>query len=286
MMTRLWKVGSVFLITALLLSGCSGGDEQLKNEGDKGIKVDTQESTTIRAVYLKNDFGNDLFVDLENDSPFTAVIPDDIVDENDESLTEDELNSGDVFLVYGDGIMLESYPGQYPGVTKMARQERVNQEYIDKYQELFEQICPEPDRTQVPDLSVSYRQPDAMVTAMVSRGGYQWKVEKQGNEAEETIADSSHILEWGEELTEVTMTENAEFTLIFSYEPESVEVKRWTEEERREPGTSDPFPEGESVKVTKGEEGFSFDGESGNVYQIVGKWEEGEVEFGFFTTKR
>ena len=34
-------------------------------------------------------------------------------------ISDDVLENGDKVKIYGDGIMLESFPGQYPGVTKI-----------------------------------------------------------------------------------------------------------------------------------------------------------------------
>ena len=47
--------------------------------------------------------------------------------------------------IYGDGIMLESFPGQYPGVTKIQRTGRASleetQEYEDKVNELMKPVA-------------------------------------------------------------------------------------------------------------------------------------------------
>ena len=46
-------------------------------------------------------------------------MPDTILDENGKQITWQELKRGNLLDIYGDGIMLESYPGQYPGVTRI-----------------------------------------------------------------------------------------------------------------------------------------------------------------------
>ena len=77
---------------------------------------------TMQAVYLKKEDGNNIFVELENDMPFTGKIPqEELYDENGEKITEQDLNSGDVVNIYGNGIMAESYPAQYHGITKIER---------------------------------------------------------------------------------------------------------------------------------------------------------------------
>ena len=53
--------------------------------------------------------------------------------------------NGDKVKIYGDGIMLESFPGQYPGVTKIQRTGRASleetQEYEDKVNELMKPVA-------------------------------------------------------------------------------------------------------------------------------------------------
>ena len=60
---------------------------------------------------------------------------DKLTDENGKKLTEEDMTDGDVYLIYGDSIMLESFPGQYPGITKMVRKEQGNQEKADQYRQ-------------------------------------------------------------------------------------------------------------------------------------------------------
>ncbi len=294
-----WKTGIVVILSAFLLTGCADDKEsQKQNDAQQDVNKENAQQTensgtvvnpeeeVLTAVLLLSNTGEELFVDIENDNPFFGTIPDDILDENGDVIPADKMNSGDVYLVYGNQVMTRSYPAQYPGIEKLVRQESANQEYIEKYQQLLEQFCPEPDTTQPPELSVDYRQPDALVTAAVNRGGYQWTVQKEDGESESVIADSAHVLDWGELLTEIQLMEETEMELVFTYNPQSVEVKRWPQKERRELRSLDVFSEGELVETQENEEGFAFYGEPGYVYQITGTWEEGTVEYGFCSISR
>lgn len=271
MQNKKWKICG-FLLTAALLAGCGG----------KAAENNTQEEA-LRTVFLKNEFGGKLFVELKNENPFSGTIPEEILDENGEKITEEELNSGDVLLVYGNQIMLESYPGQYPGISKLVREEKENQELKEKYQDMLNQFCPAPDTTQPPELSVDYRQPDAIITAGVAKGSYEWTKEPEDGQAETVHADSAHVLEWGEGLTDISLKEETDFRLLFGYAPQSVEVVCWPETEIRKEGASGEIPEGEAVTVEEGEEGFMFHGKPGYVYRVTGTWEEGTVEYGFLS---
>ena len=187
-----WKTGIVVILSAFLLTGCADDKEsQKQNDAQQDVNKENAQQTensgtvvnpeeeVLTAVLLLSNTGEELFVDIENDNPFFGTIPDDILDENGDVIPADKMNSGDVYLVYGNQVMTRSYPAQYPGIEKLVRQESANQEYIEKYQQLLEQFCPKPDTTQPPELSVDYRQPDALVTAAVNRGGYQWTVQKE-----------------------------------------------------------------------------------------------------------
>lgn len=50
-------------------------------------------------------------------------------------ISDDVLENGDKVKIYGDGIMLESFPGQYPGVTKIQRTGRASLEETQEYED-------------------------------------------------------------------------------------------------------------------------------------------------------
>lgn len=88
----------------------------------------------MKAVYLEDENGHSIFVELEDGLPFTGPIPQNkLYDENGKKISEKDLNNGDVVNIYGHGGMLESHPAKYPGIAKIEITERTNQEYIEKY---------------------------------------------------------------------------------------------------------------------------------------------------------
>ena len=97
----------------------------------------------MTAVNFNTDDNSWYIADLGTDTIFSGTIPDKLTDENGKMLTEEDMTDGDVYLIYGDSIMLESFPGQYPGITKMVRKEQGNQEKADQYrQELSSMLRP------------------------------------------------------------------------------------------------------------------------------------------------
>lgn len=261
------------------LAGC--GSE--KEESLKQAEENNQE-VPIKAVYLKNSYGEGIFVELDNETPFFGTLPEEIVEEDGSGIVLDDMRNGDVYEVHGNGIMLESYPGQYPGITKLVRIETENQEYAEKYKQYLEQFCPEPDTAQPPELSVEYRQPMAVMNAIVERGGYEWKKNLDGESTSVEIADVSPVLKWDDEtLREMRLEEETEFLLRFSYEPQMVKVLRWPLTEREKAQNEEQTAEGEPVRVEQKEEGFVFEGEPGFVYEVTGEWAEGTAQYGFWT---
>lgn len=260
------------------------GAQENENREEDSQQEEEQVQEALRAVYLKNDVG-ELFVALEQGTPFTGTLPEEIVDAEGTPIAREDLQSGDVVDIYGSGIMTNSYPGQYAGITKLVRIEQANQEYVKEYQELLDQFFPEPDTTQPPELSVTYRQPEAVVTASCMRGGYEWSYTDENGETVSTTADSAQVLMW-EDIPWLQITEETEMTMAFGYEPDQVAVVCWEKNQRMEAKRTDgeSITKGEAVRVDESEEGFVFTAKPDCIYQITGTWAEGTVEYGFGTT--
>lgn len=63
----------------------------------------------MTAVYFQADDNSWYFADLDTGTIFSGTIPDKLTDENGKKLTEEDMTDGDVYLIYGDSIMLESF---------------------------------------------------------------------------------------------------------------------------------------------------------------------------------
>ena len=69
-----------------------------------------------------------------------ASIPNDLKDNDGKKITSENLKAGDYVDVYGDGIMLESYPGQYPGVSKMVVTGEGTADEVKQYQDVIDMV--------------------------------------------------------------------------------------------------------------------------------------------------
>ena len=240
---------------------------------------------TMQAVYLKKEDGNNIFVELENDMPFTGKIPqEELYDENGEKITEQDLNNGDVLNIYGNGIMAQSYPGQYNGISKIERTEQENQEYIEEYSHFLDEFFVEREPSQRPELNVSYTDDLAAVTVMIPEAfSYTWTYEENG-ESNTITTDAPHILQTNP--TEVTkLSEPMKMELMFDVKPESVQILSWEDSLLGQyQDSADQIPDGTPVEVQENEEGNpEFTAQPGCVYLVQGQWENGTADYGFWT---
>lgn len=237
----------------------------------------------ITAMYIPFGEGGHIFVGGQA-GVFTATFPDEIYGMNGKKITQEQLARGNMVKIYGNGIMLESYPGQYPGITKMEVVSEGDPSDADAYQYLVDEIYTEPDPAEPPSMNLGYTTDLASVVVMVNRGGYEWVYVDQDGLSNAVVADSAHVLQWkvGEELADVKIAEPLDITLYFSQKPEEVQVVRY---DSALLGTSG-IPEGEAVSVSEKDGEFVLTGVVGGyVYDVTGLWENGRANYGFITVE-
>lgn len=249
-------------------------------ERDAGIEP-------ITAMYVPmGNAGAYILVDQNYGTVFTVTMPENMYGLNGEKITQQDLTAGNILEIEGNGLMLESYPGQYPGVTAMRIVQQGSPEDIAVYQELIDTLYQEPDLTVPPELTAEYRIPLAMVAARVARGGYQWEYIDENGETVSTVACGAHPLQWGEELDQnpLKIGEAADIRLLFStVKPEEVQALCWPESQRMPAGGGD-IPEGEKAVIEKEEGEFILrQAQPGYVYQIAAIFPGGDVEYAFLT---
>ena len=153
----------------------------------------------------------------------------------------------------------------------------------DQYQSIIDEIYQEPDPAEPPSLNLEYRTELAVTAVMTTRGGYKWEYIDKNGQNQGVIADSSHVMVW-KDLVDVKLESPVDIKLLFSKEPERVTVVRWPSELRGGQEDMENLPEGESVPVEiEGETPVLKGVEAGYVYLVTGEWENGHVEYGFFT---
>lgn len=249
-------------------------------EGSDGAGNEQSQEEAVESLAMYVPIAEDayIFVDQKNGSIFTVTFPEEIYDASGNKITREQLQKGNIVKLYGNGIMLQSYPGQYPGISKMEVMEEGNPSDADQYQSLVDEIYQEPDPSEPPSLVMEYTTELAITAATVNRGGYEWTYTDEEGLSKAEAADSAHVLEWGEELIDIKLKKPLDMTLIFSRQPVSVEALRY---DSGLIGETD-IPEGEVVKVEERDGKLILPQvESGFVYEITGIWENGRADFGF-----
>ena len=137
---RDWKfiIGMIVLLAIFAVLGGAfwnmvGKQAQMVREEEQ-----KEEANAISAIYIETGefLKTGVFVDLNNGTIFSADIPaEGIYNKKGKLISDDVLENGDKVKIYGDGIMLESFPGQYPGVTKIQRTGRASLEETQEYEE-------------------------------------------------------------------------------------------------------------------------------------------------------
>ena len=274
-------VGIVLLILIIIMAAAAIRNHFMKDAPSDRGKADAGQY--LKAVYLEKEDGNSIFVNLTAEYPFTGTIPEgELYDEEGKKITEQDLNNGDVVNIYGNGIMAESYPAQYHGITKIERAEQANQKYIQEYGHYLDELFIEKDPAQLPYLNVCYSDELASAAVMIPEAfSYTWTYEENG-ESSTITTDAPRILQT--EPTEVTkLSEPLKMELQFDEKPESIRLLSWNDSLLGQyQDSSDQIPEGKPVEVQENENGnLEFTAQPGCVYLVQGQWKNGTADYGF-----
>lgn len=233
----------------------------------------------IKAMYISDEEDNSLMVDQDTGNIFTVTMPDKILDKNGKEISKEELKNGNIVAIYGDGIMLESYPGQYPGVTKIKVLKEGKTSDADQYQELLDQIYPGKDPAELPYLNICYTTSYGEVSEALpaAQGGYSWKYTGKGGTVQEIAGDSTQVTNW-KDISDVNIEKMTDMELLFDTTPEKIIVTAFPAELI---GEADPVA-GAEVETEKAENKYILkDVRENMIYLIRGEWENGWVEYGF-----
>lgn len=274
----------VLLVTLVILAAANMLRSQFSSE-EPQEENQVQGEYALKAVYLEKEDGNSIFVNLTEEYPFDGNIPEgELYDEDGEKITKEDLNSGDVLNIWGNGVIAESYPAQYNGITKMERTEQSNQEYIDQYGHYLEELFVEKDPSELPYLNVCYRDELTDAAVMIPDPlSYTWTYTDESGESRTVTTDGAHVLHT-EPVEVKKISEPMTMELYFDEVPESVELLVWDDTLLGQyQDSADQIPEGTAVEVTKSGKGnLEFNAQPGSVYLVQGQWDQGTVEYGFW----
>ena len=231
-------------------------------KGTRGAEAEMDEFVSTAMVITLGD-GEILFVDQETGTPYYPTLPD----------GAPELTAGNIVRVTGNGIMLESYPAQYPGITHVEVVEEGTPADAEKYDELVAQIWQPKDPAEPPYASIEYATDLAAVSLTPVTCGYTWTYEQDGEER--TVAvDAPHPTQLeADGLPDARVDGPTQVTLSFDVEATGLVVSRWSE------GALDV--EGEPVEV----EGGTFIVEPGYRYAFFATFDAGHATYVFTVQK-
>lgn len=217
-------IAALALVCTLGAAGCTPqaappADERSGTEEPAGETPGDAFVSTALVIQAEGD--QVLFVDQDTEAPYFPTLPE----------GAPELAPGNVVRVTGNGIMLESYPAQYPGITGVEVLEEGSPADAEKYQELVDQVWPARDPAEPPLASVEYRTELALVTLSTLRCGSTWSY--GSGEARRTVAvDAAHPVQLeAADVPEGTVDGPTEATMTFDVPATAAGVVRWRSDE-------------------------------------------------------
>ena len=208
-----------YYVGAWFEDGDAGYLFDVKGADAEGAQMDEFVSTAMVVTFGDGEL---LFVDQETGTPYYPTnLPSDAP----------ELTAGNIVRVTGNGIMLESYPAQYPGITDVEVIEEGTPADAEKYDELVAQIWQPKDPSEPPLASLEYTTELAATSVMLGTYGYTWSYEENGSEQTVT-ADAPHPIQLeAAELSDARVDGPTEVTVTFDVPCTAAGIVRWPEDE-------------------------------------------------------
>lgn len=215
------------------MSGTTAEEGKPVAASGTGRSTGRSAESDMEAMVVRLDDGGLLLVDTRSGSPFvpTAVDEADIIGVDGHALTADDLRPGNVVRVAGNGIMLESYPGQYPGIETIEVVSEGTAADAERYADLVAELSVTVDPAQPAAANLEYTTDLARVTLMLRDNGYTWTYEENG-EPVQVIADAAHPVQIDPaDVSDAGIDQPVEGTVVFDRPVEALTVTRWDERE-------------------------------------------------------
>ncbi|WP_302961283.1 hypothetical protein [uncultured Adlercreutzia sp.] len=245
-------------------------------------------TSTAMVAYANGD--ELLFVDQETQTPYIPTnIDDAAIIYNGQEVDEDDLVAGNIVQVTGNGIMLESYPGQYPGITKVEVVEQGSPADAEQYADIVDTVFAAPDQSQVPVGNLDYKTTDAQVSVMLNPYSYEWAFDQPDGTPDRVAQDGDILNADGTVLDgapDARISGAVDAFAAFSVNPTSVEIERipLAAGSTADAAKVDPTADDTNVPCTLGEDGAAaFTIEPGDLYRIDATFPQGEADYAFFT---
>lgn len=244
------------------------------------------------ALVIASDEAGLLFIDTETETPYTPgdLAQARIVDVNGEEISASDLVRGNLVRVVGNGIMLESYPAQYPGISEVEVLKTGSAADADPYNELVAQLRPTKDPAEPPYAALSYRTDDAVVTVALTLVTSTWPGTDEAGVADERPASAVALAP--DALADARIPHALEATVELDTPATTVRAVRWRESDLAHAAEAaggyaalaEDQP-GEEVAVSIADGTASLTIEPGWRYALTAAFADGEVTYAFTVTE-
>lgn len=298
------RISAVLLSTALallalilaLLCSCSSPASTTNATDDKANTSATSEpaapsadeSVVSTAMVAGVQGDSVLLVDQETETPYYPTSPTaQVFDIDGNAITLTDLVPGNVVKVTGNNIMLESYPGQYPGITTIEVTEVGTPQDADKYAALVAEVMPEPGNN-VPGGAVEYADDLGVVSVLLAPYAYHWQTDDgaDASDVSGSFFGDDGVIDAG--VGDARIAEATEATLSFEDEPQNVTVERMPLTNTTDDVLAvNPATQGEGVGLEPQDGGtYNFTMDPGFAYVVKATFANGNVEYAFAAVQR
>lgn len=187
--------------------------------GTEGGDAAEQDGMTSTAMVVTLGNGQLLFVDQETGSPYFPTLPE----------GSPELEAGNVVRVTGNGIMLESYPAQYPGIYEVEVVEEGSPEDAEKYADLVAQLDANRDPADPPAATVEYAADGNVTSISPMVCASIWTFEQDGK-TQAVTTDAPHPVQYeADGMPALSVDATAEVTARFDEPATGASATRYRE---------------------------------------------------------
>ena len=284
------RIGAALALACLIgATGCSAAAPATSGSGTASAARNISEEDTMfesEALVIASDEAGLLFVDTETETPYTPgdLAQARIVGADGEEISASDLARGNLVRVVGNGIMLESYPAQYPGISEVEVLKTGSAADADPYNELVAQVCPTKDPAEPPYAALSYRTDDAAVTVALTLVSSTWQ---DGEDATDERPAPAVALA-PDALADARIPHALEATVELDTPATAVRAVRWNESDLARAAEAsggytalEENQPSEEVAVSTADGAASLTIEPGWRYALTVEFADGEVTYAF-----
>lgn len=293
------RIGAALALACLMgATGCSAPAPAASGSGAANAAATrniSEEDAMFEseALVIASDEAGLLFVDTETETPYTPgdLAQARIVGTDGEEISASDLARGNLLRVAGNGIMLESYPAQYPGISEVEVLKTGSAADADPYNELVAQVRPTKDPAEPPYAALSYRTDDAAVTVALTLVSSTWP---GGDDVADAAGErpASAIALAPDALADARIPHALEATVELDTPATAVRAVRWNESDLTRAAEAsggytalEENQPSEEVAVSTADGAASLTIEPGWRYVLTAEFADGEATYAFIVTE-